>query len=74
MPQSFAIAFLKYPHLKCKEIWVNLIENGTKELVYKIETNSQISKIKLRVTKGEKVGGGILWEDGINIHILIYIK
>ena len=42
----------------------NLIENDAKELVYKTETNSQISKLHLALAKG-KLGGGLNWEDGL---------
>ena len=42
----------------------NLIKNNTKELIYKTETNSQISKLHLALAKG-KLGGGLIWEDGL---------
>ena len=52
-------------------IW-NLIKNDTKELVYKTETNSQISKSN-RVIKGETMGrrhklGGWDWHMSTTIY------
>ena len=38
---------------------------GTNELIYKTEIDSKIEN-KLMVTKGERGGGGIQWEYGIN--------
>ena len=52
----------------------NLIKRDTKELIYKIETNSQISKSNLWLPKGKLSGGRINWEDGINTYTLLYIK
>ena len=47
-------------------------KNNTKEHIYKIEMNSQISKSNLYLPKGKLWGGGINWKDGINICILLY--
>ena len=38
---------------------------GTNELIYKTEIDSKTEN-KLMVTKGERGGGGINWEYGIN--------
>ena len=47
----------------------------SKEHIYKTEKKHKDFKINLRVTKGEMVvGGGINWEDGINIYILSVCK
>ena len=52
----------------------NLIKNDTNELIYKIETDAQISKSNLGLPKGKCWGGGINWENGINIYTLLYTK
>ena len=49
----------------------NLIKNNTKELIYKAETDSKISKPKSWLPKG-KLAGRINQEVGINIHTAIY--
>ena len=43
-------------------------KNGTKELIYKTDTEN-----KLMVTNGVR-WGGINWETGIDIYTLLYIK
>ena len=49
---------------------MNSNKNEAKELIYKIETNSDF-KIKLKTAKG-KTGWGINWENGINTYTTIY--
>ena len=44
---------------------MNPLDNGNKPTGF---------EIKFRVTKGETVGGGINWEDGINTYTPLYIK
>ena len=48
-------------HRKTNITWyhsyVESNKNNTQKIIYKIETNSQVFEIKLRVTKGETVGG-----------------
>ena len=54
----------------------SLIKNDTKQLIYNIyktEANTDF-EIKLLVTIGETMGGGINWRDGSNMHTLLYIK
>ena len=41
-------------------------------LIYKIEIESQNAETKLMVTK--EIKGGINWDTGIDIYILLYIK
>ena len=56
-------------------LYVESKKNDTNELIYKTETNSQISKTNLWLPKGKRgVGGGINQELGTNIHTLLYIK
>ena len=45
-------------------------KNDTKELIYKTETNSHISKSNLQLSKGKPQQEGINWEGGININTL----
>ena len=49
------------------------LENSTKELTYKTETDSQTQKTHLRLPK-RKGGGGINQEYGIKIDTLLYRK
>ena len=50
-------------------------KNDTKEFIHRIETDSQREgKKKLKVTKGEILGGGINEEVGINRYMLLCIK
>ena len=51
------------------------LKNHTDEIISKTERDSQAQKTSLWLPKG-KVGreGGINWEFGININILLYIK
>ena len=44
------------------------------ELIYKTETDLQISKTNLWLPKGKHRGGGINQELGMNIHTLLYIR
>ena len=51
----------------------NLVQNDAKELVYKIKTNSQISKLNLWLPMGKQQG----WRDKLggkdwNIHTIMY--
>ena len=48
----------------------NLKKKGTNELIYKTESQMQKTNLWLPGSKG----GGIYWEIGIDIHILLYIK
>ena len=50
----------------------NLIKNDTNELIYKTETDLQISKTNMD-TKGERFRGGIKQELGMNTHTLLYM-
>ena len=50
-------------------------KNDTNELMYKTETDLQISKTNLQLPKGNVwVGGGINQKLGINTHTLLYIR
>ena len=40
-------------------MWNLIFKNYTNEFIYKIETDLQISKTNLRLSKGKCVGGGI---------------
>ena len=51
----------------------NLIKNDTNELIYKTETDLQISKTNMD-TKGERFRGGIKQELGMNTHTLEYFS
>ena len=51
----------------------NLKRNDTNELIYKIETNSQLEN-KLRVPGGEGWGEGIVREFEIYMYTLLYLK
>ena len=48
------------------------LKNNTKECIYKTETGSQ--KKQLMVTKGERDGGGIIWQDRNNRYKLLYTR
>ena len=52
----------------------NLKKNDTSELIYKRETDLQISKTNLWLPKGKHGGEGINQELGINIHTLLYMR
>ena len=52
---------------------MELKKGDTNELIYKTETDSDLEN-KLKVTKGEMLGGRIIWEIGINIYTLLYIN
>ena len=56
------------------QMWNLILKNDKNELIYKTETDSQISKTNFTVNKGETWQGGINQEFGINIHTLLYIK
>ena len=47
-------------------------KNDTKELTYKTETNSQISKPVLWLPKVKLLRGGKKWEGENNIYTLLY--
>ena len=49
-----------------------LLRGGIKELIYKTETNSQISKLVLWLPQGRPWRGGRNWEDGNNILTYTY--
>ena len=49
-------------------------KNGTNELIYKTETDLQVSKTNLWLPKGKCSGGGINQELGVNIHTLLCIR
>ena len=49
------------------------LEKGTNEPIYKTEIESQMLKTNLRLPRG-KGGGGINWEIGIDLYMLLYIK
>ena len=58
-------------------LYVESNKSDTKELIYKTEINSQISKSILGLPKGKSwIGGeeGKNWEYRINIYTLLYIK
>ena len=61
-PKSYALTYIS-----------NLIKYDAKEPIYKTETNSQVSNLSLPKEKSWS-GGGINWEDGINMNRLLYIK
>ena len=50
-----------------------ILKNGTNELIYKTEIESQIQKTNLWLPGGEG-GGEINWEIGIDIYTLLYMK
>ena len=50
------------------------MKNVTNELIYRTETDSQISKSNLWLPKGKCGGKVINREIGINIYTLLYIK
>ena len=50
-----------------------ILKNGTNELIYKTEIDSQMQKTNLWLP-GVKGGRGINWEVGIYIYILLYTK
>ena len=52
---------------------MELNKNDTNELIYKTETDTQISKTNYGY-QGETWRAGINWEFGINIYTLFYIK
>ena len=45
-------------------------KNGTNELIYKTEIDSQLQKTNLWLPDGK--GCGINWEIGVDIYILLY--
>ena len=47
-------------------------KNDTKELIYKTEINSQISKSILWLPQVKPLWGGKNWEGGNSIYILLY--
>ena len=49
----------------------NLIKNDTNELIYKAETDLQILKANLCLSKGKRCGEQEL---GVNVCILLYIR
>ena len=49
-------------------VWPKKKINDTKELTYKTERNSRISRSNLGLLKGKPWGRGINWEDGINTY------
>ena len=55
-------------------MWNLILKNDTNELIYKTETDLQISKTNLWLPKGKCEGGGINQELGINTHTLLYIR
>ena len=52
-------------------VW-NLKKKGTSELIYKTERIKDVEKKNLHYQGGW--GGGINWEIGIDIYMLLYIK
>ena len=52
--------------------YVESNKNDTKLLIYKTETNSQVSKPILWLPQGKLSGGGRFWESGNNIYTLLY--
>ena len=46
----------------------NLKKNGTNELIYKTEIDSQTQKKKLWLPRGKEGRGRVNWEFGINIY------
>ena len=52
-----------------------ILKNGTNELIYKTEIESQMQKTNLWLPRGEsRDGGEINWETGIDKYTLLYIK
>ena len=49
-----------------------ILKNGINEFIYKIETDSQISKTNMVI--GGKGEGEINWEIWIDIYTLLYLK
>ena len=50
----------------------NLKKNGTNELIYKTEIESQMQKANLQLPRGK--WGKINWDIGTDIYTLLYIK
>ena len=48
------------------------LKNGTNELIYKREIQSQMQKTNVWLPGGR--GGGINWDTGIDIYTVLYIK
>ena len=56
-------------------MWNLIFKNDTNVLIYKTETDLQISKTNLWLPKGKHgAGGGINQDLGMNIHTLLYIR
>ena len=51
----------------------NLKRNGTNELMYKTETDTQTSRINLWLL-GERMEGGTVREFGMDMYSLLYLK
>ena len=51
----------------------SILKNGTNELIYKTETESQVCK-KQTYGNWEERGRGMTWEVETDIYILLYIK
>ena len=49
----------------------NFFKKDTNELIYKTETDLQISKTNLQLPRGKYWGGGINQELGMNQHTLL---
>ena len=55
---------------------ISLTRGILKKMIQRTYLQNRLTDIenKLMVTKGERKGGGINWEFGINIYTLLYIK
>ena len=51
----------------------NIKKNGTNELIYKSEIESQMQKNELLVTRVKK-RGGISWETGVDIFVVAVVQ
>ena len=52
----------------------NLKRNGTNELIYKLETNSQTWRRNLWLIRGKNGEEWIVWEFRMDMHTLLYLK
>ena len=62
----------KVSQTKIYHLYVESKKYGTNELIYKTEMDSKTEN-KLMVIKGERGGGGINWEYGINRYTPLYM-
>ena len=52
----------------------NLKKNDTNELIYKTDSETYRTNLRLWLGGGQGAGGGIDWEFGIDMYTLLYLK